>query len=82
MRVKEIQEHNAERLRNVSSFLKGYRINNGFSQQEIADRGSIHRNSVNKAEKISNPANLNLLTIFSIADALELDVNQIFLEIE
>lgn len=79
--MKEIQQHNKERLKAVTNFLKWYRINSGYSQQELSDYSNIHRNTIVRYES-SNPENLTLLTVFEIADAMELDVNQIFLEIE
>ena len=81
MKRKVIQEHNRERLQAISAFLKGYRINSGLSQQEISDCSNLSRNSIVRMETC-NPENLTVLTVFKIADALELDVNQIFLEIE
>jgi len=78
--MKEIQEHNLERLNAVTTFLKWYRINSGLSQQELSEQSDIHRNTILRYES-SIPKNMTLLTVFEIADALELDVNQIFLEI-
>ena len=74
--MKDIQEHNRERLRAVQAFLKWYRINSGFNQQELSEYSDVHRNTISRYESCS-PKNLTLLTIFEIADALELDVNQI-----
>lgn len=79
--MKEIQQHNKDRLLAVQSFLKWYRINSGLSQKELSENSGIHRNSIVRYES-SIPKNLTLLTLFEIADALELDVNQVFLEIE
>jgi len=79
--MKEIQPQNKDRLLAVQSFLKWYRINSGYSQQELSEFSEVHRNTISRYESQS-PSNLNLLTVFAIADALELDVNQIFLEIE
>lgn len=79
--MKEIQQHNKQRLKAVTNFLKWYRINSGYSQQELSEYSDIHRNTIVRYES-HNPENITLLTIFEIADALELDVNQIFLEIE
>ena len=81
MNTKEIEHHNKERLQAITDFLKEYRISNGYSQQEISEYSGIHRNTIVRYES-SNPENLTLLTIFNIADALELDINQIFLEIK
>ncbi len=79
--MKEIPQHYAERLRTVTSFLKWYRINSGLSQQELSEYSDIHRNTISRYES-SIPKNLTLLTIFEICDALELDVNQLFHDIQ
>lgn len=79
--MKEIQQHNFDRLQAVTSFLKWYRINSGLTQQELSEHSDIHRNTIIRYES-HIPNNLTLLTVFEIADALELDINQIFLEIE
>ncbi len=81
MSKKEIQEHNKDRLSAVTGFLKNYRINSGYSQQLLGECSGIHRNTIVRMES-SNPENITILTVFDIADALELDVNQLFLEIE
>ena len=81
MNTKEIQEHNKERFHSISAFLKEYRISNGYSQDDISEAANLSRNTIVRMES-SCPSNLTLLTVFEIADALELDVNQIFLEIE
>jgi len=80
--MKEIQQHNKERLQAISSFLKEYRINSGFTQQELSEYSDVHRNSIILIEDIDLPHPPNIMTIFKLADAMELDVNQLFLEIE
>lgn len=74
-------KHNEERIRAVTSFLKWYRINAGLTQKELSEQSGIHQNTIVRYE-LSIPHNLTLLTIFEIADALDLDVNQIFMEID
>ena len=72
----------SDRLRAVTGFLKMYRINNsGLTQLNLSLNSGVHRNTIVRYESC-NPENLTLQTIFDIADALELDVNQIFLEVE
>lgn len=78
--MREVQPQNKERLNAVSGFLKWYRINSGLTQMELSEYSGIHKNTIVRMES-SNPENITLLTVFDIADALELDINQIFLEI-
>jgi DNA-binding XRE family transcriptional regulator len=79
--MKEIQQHNKDRLLAVQSFLKWYRINSGLNQQELSEYSDVHRNTIVRYESC-NQLNINLLTVFRIADALELDVNQIFQDVK
>ena len=76
--MKNIQKHNKERLQAITSFLKWYRINSGISQNKLSEYSGVHRNTIVRYES-SIPKNLTLLTILEIADALEIDVNQIFM---
>lgn len=78
--MKEIQEHNKERLQAITSLLKWYRINSGLTQQELSENSDIHRNTILRYES-SIPTNLTLLTVFEITDALELNLNTLFEEI-
>ncbi len=80
MKTKDIPEHNKERLKAISAFLKEYRISNGYSQLDLSTTANLSRNTIVRMES-SCPENLTLLTVFETADALELDVNQIFLEV-
>ena len=79
--MKDIQEHNLDRLRTVQAFLRWYRINSGYSQQMLSECSEVHRNTIVRYESCI-PVNINLLTVFRIADAMQLDVNQIFEEIK
>lgn len=78
--MKDIQEYTLDRLHAVTSFLKWYRLNSGLSQQELSEYSGIHRNTITRYES-SIPKNLTLLTIFEIADALDLSLNEVFKEI-
>ncbi|MBN2776002.1 MAG: helix-turn-helix transcriptional regulator [Bacteroidales bacterium] len=78
---KEINPNNSDRLQAVTVFLKWYRINSGLTQLELSECSGIHRNTIVRYESC-NPENLTLLTVFEIANALDIDINQIFMEIE
>jgi len=81
VRTKEIQEHNKERLHAITTFLREYRLGNGYTQNEISDSANLSRNTVVRMESCRSE-NITLLTIFDLCDALEIDVNQVFLEIQ
>ena len=79
--MKEEEQHNLERLYAVTLFLKWYRINSGYTQEELSHYSGIHRNTIIRYESC-NPENLTLLTLFKICDAFEgLNIKQIFLDI-
>ena len=80
--MKEIQQHNKERLQAISAFLKEYRINSGYTQKILSEYSDVHRNSIILIEDIDLPHPPNIMTIFKLADAMELNINQIFFEIE
>ena len=79
--MKAIEKYNEKRIQEVTSFLKWYRINSGFSQQELSEYSGVHKNTIVRYES-NVVTNLTLLTILEVADALELDINEIFLEIK
>lgn len=81
MKPKEIPVHNIERLQAITAFLREFRLGNGYSQHEVSESAKLSRNSIVRMES-QRPENLTLLTVFDICDALELDVNQLFLEIQ
>ena len=81
MKKKEVLEKNKKRIQTISSFLKECRISAGYTQQELSSFSHVSRNSIIRFESC-NPANVTILTIFEIADALELDINQIFIEVK
>jgi len=81
VKTKEIPAHNIERLQAITAFLREFRLGNGYSQHEVSESANLSRNTVVRMES-NCPENLTLLTVFDICDALELDVNQVFLEIK
>lgn len=81
MKTREIPEHNKERLQAITAFLKEYRLSNGYSQLEVSKASNLSRNTVVRMESC-DAENTTLFTIFSVCDALMLDVNQVFLEVQ
>jgi transcriptional regulator with XRE-family HTH domain len=70
---------NHHRLTAISTFLKEYRINSGYTQQELSQQSNLHRNTIIRAE---NAKNITLLSLFELADALDLSPKELFLDIE
>jgi transcriptional regulator with XRE-family HTH domain len=78
MRQKLISDTNKQRLVAVSNFLREYRINNGLRQEDIAS-DSIHRNTISRAE---TGKNITLISLFEIADSLEIDLADLLCDID
>jgi transcriptional regulator with XRE-family HTH domain len=78
MREKLISESTLRRLDAVSSFLREYRIKNGLRQEDISS-DSVHRNTVSRAE---TGKNITLISLFKIADSLEIELVDVFNGVE
>jgi transcriptional regulator with XRE-family HTH domain len=52
------------------------RVAAGLSQEELAERSSLHRTYVSSVER--GRRNISLANIYSIADALGVDVRKLF----
>ena len=79
MSSKPIPHHHLERLNAIGTFLRELRFNFGMSQQELSQNMNLHRNTIQRGE---NSQNLTLLSIFELADALDININQLFQDIE
>ena len=79
MKIKPVSEQNSKRLDYLSTFLRELRFNEGLTQKELSQNINLHRNTILRAE---NAQNLTLLSIFELADALNININQLFQDIE
>jgi len=81
MKIKPVSEQNSKRLDYLSTFLRELRLNEGLTQKELSQNINLHlhRNTILRAE---NAQNLTLLSIFELADALNININQLFQDIE
>jgi transcriptional regulator with XRE-family HTH domain len=77
--MKTIPDHNLRRLEYLSSYLRELRLNSGLTQEELSRQVNFHRNSIIRAE---NAKNLTLLSLFELADALEISPQELFQDIE
>ena len=84
MKGKEIPVHHQKRLKAIGDFIREYRFNVGLSQQELseASNNSIHRNTIQAIENQNYPHGYNIISLFEISDALDLDLKDLFWEIE
>ena len=79
MSNKPISEQHLKRLEYLSIFLRELRLNEGLTQAELSQQMQLHRNTVIRAE---NAENLTLLTLFELADALDISPKELFTDME
>lgn len=68
-----------KRLSLLSSFLREIRINNGFTQEQVAQKINLSRNSISKIE---NMRFFRIQHLFLLADFYEIPVHELFSEID
>lgn len=68
-----------KKLESIASLLREYRVSNGYSQIELAEYLNLHRNTLSRAERGEN---LTLLSLIELCETLELDLKELFCEIE
>jgi DNA-binding XRE family transcriptional regulator len=73
-----LDQTNLDRLRYISDFLKGYRINSGITQEELSQLSKLHRNTI---VRIESGKNVTLLSVFEIADALDVNLQELLYDI-
>ena len=66
-----------EKLKNIASLIREYRLVNGYTQVEMAEYLNLHRNTLSRAERGEN---LTLLTLIELCETLELDMSELFYE--
>ena len=65
-----------DRRRDFGDRLRALRLEAGISQEELADRSGLHRTYVSSVER--GQRNIALANIHSLADALGVDVRELF----
>lgn len=66
-----------KKLENIASLIREYRLNNGYSQMELAKSLDLHRNTLSRAEGAKN---MTVLTLIELCETLELDMSELFCE--
>ncbi|MGD0756883.1 MAG: helix-turn-helix transcriptional regulator [Bacteroidales bacterium] len=74
-----LTDQNRKRLEYLSIFLRELRINSNLTQKELSQNLNIHRNSIIRAE---NNHNITLLTLFELADSLNISLRELFQDID
>ncbi|MBN1184625.1 MAG: helix-turn-helix transcriptional regulator [Bacteroidales bacterium] len=68
-----------KKLGSIAGLIREYRINNGYSQMELAGYLNLHRNTLSRAE---NGKNITLLSLLELADTLGVDLADLFVDFE
>lgn len=76
---KQIPDQHQKRLDYISTFLKEFRLSEGMTQKELSINSNLHRNTIIRAE---NAENLTLLSVFELADSLDISLHDLFQDIE
>ena len=76
---KTISEETPEILNIISQFIKEYRIQSGFSQQELSKiAGGTHPNTISRIE---SGHSFNISSLIEISLALNLSLREVFWEL-
>ncbi|MGA2408559.1 MAG: helix-turn-helix transcriptional regulator [Bacteroidales bacterium] len=78
MSRKPVSNINRKRLLELSTFLRELRLNSNLTQQDLSNY-NLHRNTIIRAE---NNHNITLITLFELADAFDISLSELFLDIE
>ncbi len=66
------------RMLELSTLLRELRINNGFTQSQVANEIKLSRNSISKIE---NKGFFRIQHLFTLADFYEIPISELFLDI-
>jgi transcriptional regulator with XRE-family HTH domain len=75
MRTKEIPKGNLEKINELAEFIHQLRINEGYTQDELADGIKTHRNTISNIERAHN---FGVIQLFEIADFFNISVSAFF----
>jgi transcriptional regulator with XRE-family HTH domain len=76
---KTYPEEYHKKLGSIAGLIREYRINNGYTQMELAEYLDLHRNTLSRAE---NGRNITLLSLLELADTLGVDLVDLFVDIQ
>jgi transcriptional regulator with XRE-family HTH domain len=68
MSKREIENHQNSRVKEITLFIKNWRINEGLSQREFSKLADVHVNSIYNLERQRGS---NLITILKCISAME-----------
>jgi len=79
MPLNPLTDQNRKRLEYLSTFLRELRLNEGMTQKELSQNLNLHRNTIIRVE---NNHNITILTVFELADALNISLSELFQDID
>ena len=74
---RSLEPHNAHRIQQISSLLKEFRINSGYTREQLEEKYGISTSVLQRAES-SKPANVSLKTLLEIADLYFISPEELF----
>ncbi len=75
MKQHRIPNHHQKRLIALSTYLRELRFAENLTIEELSQQINIHRNTIQRAESAHN---MTLLTVFELADALDISISELF----
>ena len=74
-----LHEHNKDRLIEISSYFRNLRLFSNLSQVEVAEESGVPLASIKRIESgyFGKPININLRTLFDLADYYELSIREV-----
>ena len=79
MQKKQVPDLHRKRLEYLSTYFKELRYSENMTQKELSENMNLHRNTIVRAE---NAKNLTLLSVFELADSLDINIKDLFIDIE
>ena len=76
---KSIPDLHQKRLDSISSYIRELRFGEGMTQSEVCKELDLHKNTILRVE---NGYNMNLTTLFEIADFYGIPIGEMFADIE
>ena len=67
-----------KKLESIASLIREYRLNNGYSQMELAENLNLHRNTLSRVER---GYDCHILNLIELAQTLEIDLAELFMDI-
>lgn len=78
MRTKPISEDTQQILTTIARFMKEYRLQSGYTQEELSEISEIHYNTIHSIE---SGESFNIVSLVEVCLALDLPFRELFWEV-